>query len=139
MDATIKPKYKLVFYLGFYKYSQIFCLGVDIYLFIYCASGKVINANTRMPATKAQSQGIDGILARTEEEKKISIASPCKFPWFGVYFASVNIHRVCQKARRLENLLIKPWLCFEETCTGIWFSRCSSVALLLKYKQAPKF
>lgn len=33
MDATIKHKYKLAFYLGFYKYSQIFCLGVDIYFF----------------------------------------------------------------------------------------------------------
>lgn len=77
MDAMIKPKYKLALYLGFYKYSQIFCLGVDIYFF--CASGKVINTNTRMPATKAQSQGIDGILARTGKEKYLR-SKPMQIP-----------------------------------------------------------
>lgn len=46
----------------------MFCLGVGIYFFV--PAGVFINKNIRMAALKAQSQGIDGILARTGEKNK---------------------------------------------------------------------
>lgn len=104
-----------------------------------------INKNARIPTLKAQFHGIDRILAGTGGKKpkpKSSTArcqSPCRCTWFGVYLENINIHWVCQKVFRLENLFIKLGLCFEEMYTGTWFSRCNSVALLLKHKQAQQF
>lgn len=102
-----------------------------------------IHKNIKMPTLKVQFQRTDWIFARTgggggRERKSKKTPSQDASPWFGVYLESVNIHWVCQKVCRLENLLIKPGLCFEDTCPEIGFSRCNSVAFAFEIQTSPK-
>lgn len=102
-------------------------------------AGVFINKNIGKAPWKAQFQGMDGILARTGRgggmiKTNLLSRMPAHANALGVGFTWK-----AQMFVRLENLLIKPGLCFEETCSGTWFSRGNSGALLLKHKQAQKF